>query len=41
MAEVAAGAQHPIVNEMMNDTVAQQGAEIFRMQQLLADLPQR
>lgn len=39
MAEAANGVTHPIVSEMVDDTVASQGAEIQRMRQLLAELP--
>ncbi|WP_380169077.1 DUF305 domain-containing protein [Jannaschia sp. R86511] len=38
MAEQAAGAQHPIVADMVDGTIASQGAEIEIMQELLADL---
>ncbi len=38
MASEAAGAQHPIVADMVDGTIASQGAEISIMQELLADL---
>ena len=38
MADAAVGAQHPIVSEMVSDTIASQGAEMNRMQALLAEL---
>jgi len=38
MAGEAIGAQHPIVAGMVSDTVATQGAEINRMQQVLGEL---
>jgi len=38
MAGEATGAQHPIVADMVNGTVASQGAEITLMQELLAEL---
>ncbi|MGJ7440890.1 DUF305 domain-containing protein [Aquipuribacter sp. MA13-6] len=38
MAGEATGAQHPIVADMVDGTVASQGAEIAIMQELLADL---
>lgn len=39
MANEAVGAVHPIVSEMVDDTVATQSAEITRMQRVMADLP--
>lgn len=38
MADAAVAAQHPIVADMVTDTVATQGAEIDRMQQVLGEL---
>jgi len=38
MADAAVGARHPIVTEMVTDTMVSQGAEMNRMQELLADL---
>lgn len=39
MAGAAAGAQHPVVSETVDDVVAGQSVEIRRMQEVLADLP--
>lgn len=38
MAEQAGGAQHPVVSEMVKDTVATQSVEIAQMQEVLRDL---
>lgn len=38
MAEAAVDARNPQITELVDDTVASQGAEIGRMQQVLADL---